>query len=112
MKALNLIHGMEARIMRSAIGELLSHGFTLGVYDGEETTIHHSASALDVFAALRTTDDDYLIVYAAGDDGPRFGWVRFVYGNDGFDVIADNTTNLEPHLVATTALAESLEGAS
>jgi hypothetical protein len=58
------------------------------------------------------TDDDRLFVYKV--DGPKgrrdwFGWVFFVYGNDGYDVISDYTTNLESSLTATNKLAESLE---
>lgn len=37
------------------------------------------------------------------------GWVRFVYGNDGHDVISDYTTNLESVLEPINAYAESLD---
>jgi hypothetical protein len=107
---------IEARIMQSAIEELLSYDFTLGVNDGESVTIHHSTDAAAVFAALRTTDDDYLLAYTPGapittpghEGRVCTGWVRFVYGNDGWDVICDHSTNLEDYLTKTNDLAEQL----
>jgi hypothetical protein len=46
-------------------------------------------------------DDEHLGVFQAADaTGVErvcrpFAWVRFVYGNDGYDVISDYTTSLE-----------------
>jgi hypothetical protein len=34
------------------------------------------------------------------------GWIHFVYGNDGYDVICDMTVSLEPYLPDTLAIAE------
>ena len=53
------------------------------------------------------TDDDYLFVYKAGQS-ERFGWVRFVYGNDGYDVISDYTINLEKTLKGVNVFAERM----
>jgi hypothetical protein len=44
------------------------------------------------------------------DTRRSFGWVRFIYGNDGWDVINDYTTNLEPVIAGVNALAEKMEG--
>ena len=79
---------------------LLDAGFSLGVNDGEAITIHHSRNLEAIKAALFTTDEDYLYVYhdkGNAKDQPDFHWVRFVYGNDGWDVINDYSANLEPH---------------
>lgn len=47
-----------------------------------------------VLAAMFQGDEDRLYLYKKG--GTRIvGWVYFVYGNDGWDVISDYTTNLE-----------------
>jgi hypothetical protein len=88
---------IERQIMNAAVDQLLSVGFSLGVFDGEELTIDHSRIKKEINAALMTTDEDYLFVY---EDGAKdhFGWVRFVYGNDGWDVICDYSVNLGPHL--------------
>lgn len=97
---------LEARVMRSAIAELLAAGFTLSVHDGEEMTVKQSTDARAVFAALRTTDDDRMITYRA--DGSRVGSIWFVYGNDGWDVISDYHISLEPYLTKTNALVDKL----
>jgi hypothetical protein len=50
---------------------------------------------------LMEVDDEYLGVFKAEEATGEtrvvqpFGWVRFVYGNDGWDVISDYTTNLD-----------------
>lgn len=41
--------------------------------------------------------------------GKRIGWVRMIYGNDGWDVMADYTTNLEDVLTDANKLADKLE---
>ena len=83
---------VEQTIALTAAQVLLDAGFSLGVNDGEEITIHHSRNIEDIKDALFTTDEDYLYVYRAkGDrkDTRPDGWVRLVYGNDGWDVISD-----------------------
>jgi len=89
MRAVNAI---ERQIARFMIRELLRAGYKLGVNDGEETVLKHCASAKQVFNAMFSTDEDRLLVYR---NGKPDGWVYLVYGNDGFDVINDYTTNLE-----------------
>jgi hypothetical protein len=79
---------IERSIVTRVIRDFLAAGHTLGVYDGEEVTIHHSADFDAVYAAMFTTDEDYLFIYNAHLKS-RIGWVRFVYGNDGPDVICD-----------------------
>jgi hypothetical protein len=98
--------GLETAIAKHAIAELLSAGFALGVNDGEEVTIKNSIDAAAVLKAMQTTDDDYLLAYR---DGKQVGWVRFVYGNSGWDVICDYTMNLEDALQETTLFAEQIE---
>lgn len=97
---------IEARILRRVIRDAIAAGYELSVYDGETLTVRNSTNARAVFAALRTTDMDWLQFRKGGE---AFGSVLFVYGNDGWDVIADNNTRLEPVLAGATALAERLE---
>lgn len=90
----------EYAVISAFVKAALAAGHTLGVYDGEETVLKHSSSYKAVMAAIMSTDDDYIFVYPVGaTSGPRMGWVRLIYGNDGPDVISDYTTNLE-HLMA------------
>ncbi|EPN2857542.1 hypothetical protein ACTWP0_003996 [Citrobacter freundii] len=41
------------------------------------------------------------------EETERAGYVHFVYGNEGWNVISDNSLSLEPALEAATALSES-----
>ena len=103
---------IEEQIVERCIADLLAAGYSLGVHDGEEITIHHSTNAAAVRKAMFTTDEDRLFVYLkTGPQGKRdwFGWVFFVYGNDGWDVISDNTCNLEDALKGVTDYAETFE---
>ena len=96
---------IEERIVRNAVHELLDHGFTLSVDNGgDDYEIDRSVDAEAVIAELGHTEEDRLL--ARTGDSIK-GWVHFVYGNDGYDVICDMTVSLEPYLPDTVALAES-----
>ena len=106
----------EKIIAKRCINDLLKAGYSISVNDGEETTLRRSTDRKAIFAAMDTTDEDWLCVHkvdqpvAPGDDDTRqsFGWVRFIYGNDGWDVIDDYTTNLGSVMAGVDALAEKL----
>jgi hypothetical protein len=98
---------MERQVVRAAIDAALAAGYTLAVFDGEE--VHpKSRDRKAIFAEMFATDDEYLMVYGAAD-GQRLGWMRFIYGNDGWDVLADYTVNLEPLMPAVNELTDKLE---
>lgn len=102
---------LEIAIARKTIDVLLAMGYKISVNDGEEVTVNRSRDRDKILAAMFTTDEDALLVHLSGDaknDGP-FGWVRFIYGNDGWDVINDYTTNLEQVLKPVNELADRLE---
>jgi hypothetical protein len=100
---------IEQKIARYTIRILLRAGFVLSVYDGEEITVSLSSDAAAICNAMSTTDEDYLFVYKPGEE-VRFGWVRFVYGNDGYDVICDYTTNLDAQMDDVNKYAEKFGG--
>lgn len=102
---------VELAILRATVNALLKNGFTLSVFDGEEDLLikgesEGSKDKKAIFDALFNTDEDYL---NAWKDGRIFGWVRFVYGNDGWDVISDYTTNLEPYIGEGTAVQKLID---
>lgn len=108
---------IERAIASRAVSALLDAGFTLAVAQGDETPCAPTRSKRQVMLELGECDDDRLLVYKAdniptphttGREHPANGWVYFVYGNDGWDVICDYTTNLEEVLKDTTVYAESL----
>lgn len=85
---------LEIEIIDAVVSRALALGFKLGVNDGGGADVlENCGDTKKIWDALYNTDEDMLIVYR---NGIRVGWVRFVYGNDGWDVINDYTTNLEP----------------
>jgi hypothetical protein len=98
---------MEDLIMRKAIETILAAGKTISVFDGGETVVVKSTDPDEIFNALRSTGEDVIRVY--GSDGIYDGMIQFIYGNDGYDVIADNSTSLEGLLEPVTKLADELE---
>ncbi|HGC8067002.1 TPA: hypothetical protein ACI1IR_004362 [Yersinia enterocolitica] len=98
---------IERRIAKAAVKGLIEAGYTVSVFDGEETTLTDSTDAKAIEAAMFTTDEDRLHVTRV-TDGQK-GWVLFIYGNDGYDVIADNTVNIEDALKAASDLGDQLE---
>lgn len=99
---------VERRIAREAIKGLLAEGYKISVFDGEETVLTKSVDPAAIEKAMFSTDEDQFHVERDGGDKPETGWVLFVYGNDGWDVIADNTVNLEPALKGATELADKI----
>jgi len=115
---------VEQKIARAVVDTLLAADFALGVYNGEEVVIHHSRDRAAILAALFDTDEDYLNVYTKGpqqkweevdttDDSPDH-WVRFVYGNDGWDVISDycSAALLDQYIGEGTAVDKLVESFS
>lgn len=100
---------IERKIAVQCINDLHNAGFAITVDDGEMRVVVASLDHNTVLEAMMTTDIDWLRVSPPGVK-VETGWVMFVYGNDGFDVISDYTTNLEPYLAKTFTLAEQLEG--
>jgi hypothetical protein len=85
---------VEKEIATAVVVALLNEGFTLAVDNGDNNGKEYeivSRIATRVVTALFETDEAHL--YAVKDHKP-IGWVYFVYGNDGWDVISDYTTNL------------------
>jgi subtilisin family serine protease len=102
---------IERRIVKRTVSDLLAAGYELAVHDGEEWH-ERTTDRAKLHAALMETDEDRLFVYKTdGYKGRRdwFGWVFFVYGNDGYNVINDYTINLEEVLKPVNAFADTLE---
>ncbi len=97
---------MERRIASVLIRDALAAGYTISVYDGEETTLKQSTSRKDILAAMFSVDEEFLFFYK---DGKRVGWVQFVLGNSGWDVISDYTTNLEHIMTGATKMSEKYQ---
>jgi len=98
---------VERRIAGAFVREAIKQGYSMTVNNGGDTDeIEPSNTERAILDAMFATDDEHLIVIK---DGKRIGWVRFIYGNGGWDVISDYTTNLEHLMGPATALAAKLE---
>jgi len=101
---------IETQIIKATINTLLSAGFEVSVFDGEEIVVERLVAPDMIFEAMKTTDEDYLRVYMRGDrSAVVWGWVRFIYGNDGTDVINDYSTNLESIMGRIFAMIDEYE---
>jgi len=83
------------RHARKVVLAAINAGFSVGVNDGEETTLTHSRDVGAIMKALFSTDEDYLLFFK-NEKEPAFGWVFLVYGNGIDDLTSDWTTNLDP----------------
>ncbi|MCJ8601034.1 hypothetical protein MWH03_00370 [Klebsiella pneumoniae] len=96
---------IEKEIAAAAINGLLAAGYHIAVFDGESVALKASVDKDAILKAMFTTDEDVFHIYTA--DGTRAGFVHFVYGNDGWDVICDYTLSLEAALVEADKLADT-----
>ena len=71
----------------------LKDGYHLSVNNGgDENEIEHSCNKEAILATMFQTDDEILILNKLPG---RRSWVRLVYGNEGWTVLADYTVDLE-----------------
>lgn len=92
---------IEAKISMRIVDDALSAGFSISVYDGEETTIRKSRDKAEIVDAMSSTDTDTLTFHNA--DGKAIGKVFLVWGND-HDLISDNTDNEATNALLAGAL--------
>ena len=115
----------QNRVIKSTIKALLDAGHKLTVsyergYDIDDLPIVASTRAADIFAAINAVDECHLFVHQSEDekcnpvlDGQinNTGWVCFVLGNDGWDVINEYTVSMESLLAPVLKLADQLSAA-
>lgn len=82
---------IERRIALAVVEAALHAGYLISVDNGEDETLR-SAHKSAILNAMFLTDEDRLYIWNGTE---RLGWVYLVYGNDGWDVINDYTTNLD-----------------
>lgn len=95
---------LEQRIVRKVVDALLKAGYALATDQGDHRfydEVNPTTKRSDILADCGETDDEYLGVFKAEEaTGERrvvqpLGYVYFVYGDNGHDVISDYTVNLE-----------------
>lgn len=95
---------IERAVIRRAVTDAIAAGRTVSVDDGEEITVKRSTDLAEIMGAIMSTDEGRLLIHA--DKGTA--GIYLVHGNDGYDVIADYSTSLEPILAGSNALADAL----
>lgn len=103
---------IERRVVRRAVRALIAAGYHVAVDNGEELSCRYTQRVTDVMAAIQQTDVEWLRVgkpsaITAGKFA-RVGTVALVYGNDGWDVLADYSLNLEDVLAPVNEYADTL----
>lgn len=105
----NFRRKVERLIVKQVIVDLLAAGYTLTIdHDGEIETIHITDTSDTIIDEVMACDEE--TIYARAATGrPKGSFVKFVYGNDGWDVVSDYGVSLEEHLKESEALASKLE---
>lgn len=78
---------VERKIATALVDEILRRGYTISVFDGEETTLSKSNDREAIFDFLATTDMDTLRLYRGG---MHEGSILLIWGN-GEDLISDHS---------------------
>jgi hypothetical protein len=97
---------VEREIAASAVDALIRAGFAISVdngdNDGRKYEIANSTDRAAIAAKMFQTDEERVYAVDKADNKP-IGWLYFVYGNDGWDVLSDYTVNLEQIIGEGTA---------
>lgn len=99
---------VEQEIVTRTVDAMLAAGYSLNIDNGgvEPELPAFTKDRAEILAALMATDDEHLLIEVGAN---RVKWVRFVYGNDGYDVICDYQGSLESILAPVNAYAATLE---
>ena len=93
---------IERTIIRRIVLDAVKAGYTVGVHNGEELVLKGATTVTAVLDKLFSVDEEYLFVYK---EGKRIGWVLFVYGNGGWDVVTDYSPRLAEIMIRAEELA-------
>lgn len=98
---------MELKVVRAVIADLRSAGFVLRISDGHdygEGAVSDEQAIDEIF----NLDEAYIHCFRLSPE--PVAWIHLVMGNDGWDVVCDYTTNLEPVLTKSRWVADLLSG--
>lgn len=83
-----LRHRHERAIAERLVTDAIAQGYQVSVNDGEAWVVKRSTDSKAIMAALFSTDEDYIRIRKEGEEG-SVGTFTLIYGNDGWDVVAD-----------------------
>lgn len=96
----------EREIVTMTVDALLKIGMKLNTDYGDGPMLKEpTADRTTILGALFLGDEDRLYVHHPMAEG----WIYFVYGNSGYDVISDYTINLENELKDVFAFCKEME---
>ena len=93
-----LRHRHERAIAERLVTDAIAQGYQVSVNDGEAWVVKRSTDNKAIMAALFSTDEDYIRIRKDGEE-TSVGTFTLVYGNDGWDVIADWSYSAETEAV-------------
>ena len=99
---------IEKDVATKIVDDALALGYSISLNNGgEEDELTDCRDREKILAELKASDEDTLKFTSIA--GNHLGWVWLVYGNSGWDVIRDYTTNLEELLKGAFDLCTELE---
>lgn len=102
---------LELRIMRKTVEALIAAGYFITIDNGESEDIRNSKDVNAIMKEVFATDEDFVYVSKkpTPEDARYDAFVRFIYGNDGWDVINDYSTSLEKIMKPVMDYAETCD---
>lgn len=104
---------IEKRIVAAAVKGLLAAGYHVGVDNGGDSLeVSPTTDQRTILEGLGHCDVEHLRAYTLTGLPPSpllKGSVCLIYGEEGYDVMADYSLSLEPALAEANALADNLE---
>lgn len=98
---------IEKRIVTKIVEDGLAAGYVLAVENGGDEHEYQGTDKARILEELFACDEEWIYFYT--QDGHYKGQVYLVYGNDGYDVMADYSLSLEDVLKGANELADKIE---
>jgi len=100
---------IERRIVKAVVRAALEAGYTISLDNGgDDWELRKETNRVKIFRELFATDSERIYLRDPSGRLPS-GGVAFVYGNDGWDVIADFSPSLDELLAPIFRLCNKLE---
>ncbi len=96
---------VERSIAKKVILDGIAAGYAINVNNGGDIDelAAPSVKIKEILAVMFATDDERLLFYKKEK---YIGWVWLIYGNSGWDVVSDYTTNLREIMKGASELAD------
>lgn len=100
---------IERTIVAKAVDAILAAGHAISIDNGGDSyEITRSTDKADILSVMFATDEEHIMVHKDNATTKRMGWLFLVYGNSGWDVMSDYTTNLDSLLTPAKSLADQI----